>query len=134
MPASETTVPVQRHHPGRSWPSHALIETDRDRRATEDQRAVGDRRARDAAEKQDLVDEVAEDREAGEPPPVGARDTTERGAQALTPRDDSQKERRRDRQADRVEGRPGQLAKGRFHDAEVAAPEERHEEQPGVEP
>ena len=25
MPASEMTVPVQRSHPGRSWPSHALI-------------------------------------------------------------------------------------------------------------
>ena len=51
-------------------------------------------------------------------------------AEALTPRDDSQKERRRHCQADRVEGRPGQLAKGSFHDAEVAAPVNAIRQQP----
>ena len=77
--------------------------------SAEDERAVGDRRARDAAEEQDLVEAVADQRQAEDRRPVAHASTrADRRAETFAPRDDSKKKERGQHHADAVERRAGQ--------------------------
>ncbi len=133
MPVSERAVPAHRVQPGRSWPSHAESRLDGDGRASEDEGAVAGRRAGDAADEEVLVEPVAQHRQANNREPVPPRDRAHRADEAVTPADEGEKHDRGQHHAQAVEGRARHLAQRRLDDREVAAPEERHQEQPGVE-
>ena len=87
----------------------------------------------DACHEQQLVEEVTHDAERDQADPVMPLEALDDRAQPVALLDDGGEQHRAQRHPQAVEAELGHLAKRRLDQAEVAAPDEGHEEQGGVE-
>ena len=149
MPAVEIAAPSQWRAADSLVAEHRADDRDEHRRRRQHQRAVGDAGARQAADEEELVEDVTDHAEAGQAEASrersAARSSEESAARwpAASPARDSghslaapitsEKRQRSDRHAHGVERLRVELANGALDDREVRAPDDGHQEQQGVE-
>ena len=93
MPARDRMTPAHRTGVIRSCPSDEDEESHNDRCAAEDEGAVGHRRAGDACQEQQLVDEMTDDAQRDEPDPVTPFEARGDRAESVALMDDGREQR-----------------------------------------